>query len=205
MPNAGAIESTITELAMLEIEFSGVQSRREAAFMGHWNKKYDPESLKEASQSASTPADVDVLDALHRRLDAVCEVYLETDNDGRLKLRAELAKRNTLLNALHEHVAWCSKRLKEPSGQQYLRTGLAAIALHDNQLDFRETYVALAMLYVEAVKAGIQPSLDLYKIGSLASEVSRTRWPEDSTRNFLQRFEESAYFRDYVHPKINTQ
>lgn len=204
MSNDAKIEATITELTELEAAFSDVQSRRETVFMGHWNKKYDQESLKDASQTAGTSADVVILDALHRRLDAICEFYLETDNDDRLKLRAEAAKAKAVLNALHEHVAWCSKRLKHQSGQQYLRTGLAAIALHDNRLDFRETYLALAMLYLEAVKAGIQPSLDLYKVGSLASDVSRTRWPEDSTRNFLQQFEESAYFRDYVHPKINT-
>lgn len=205
MPNDAKIEATITELTELETAFSDVQARQEAAFMGHWSRKYDQESLKGASQVAGASADAVILDALHRRLDAICEFYLETDNDSRLKLRAEAAKTKALLNALHEHVGWCSERLKHQSGQQYLHTGLAAIALHDNRLDFRETYLALAMLYLEAVKAGIQPSLELYKIGSLASDVSRTRWPEDSTRNFLQRFEESAYFRDYVHPKINTQ
>lgn len=159
-------------------------------------------ALKDILQSGADHRDTSVVKAIHGRLDSVCASYLKSSGPIREQMRTEVSKSRPLLDALLAHSYRCAELLHEPSDREYLRTGLASIALQDNRIDFRDTYFALGALYLAAIKAGIQPSLELYKVGSLASESSHTSRPKDSTRHFLQAFEESAFFKAEVQPKL---
>ncbi len=203
MPNNPPIEKIVAELTTLESEFQTAQSRRDASFRTRWSGDCDGDLLRAASQAWQNSTESFYYNSLHLRLNNVCAFYLDSDSDTRQRIRNTVAAQRSLLDALHEHPAWCAKQLKYTSERPYLRTGLAAIAIHDNRIDFRDTFTALAYLYLAAIEAGIQPSLDLYKVGALASDLSSTKRSQDSTKNFLQHFEDSTYFVSYVQPKLN--
>jgi hypothetical protein len=169
-------------------------------FEERWNHKFDDYSV--ASAAAGFGGGNRDWEELQARLDDVCRFYLKTEERVRVEMREDVATRPNLLRALDGHVGWCARHIASPSDREYLRTALAAVALHDNQLDYRNTYVGLGKLYTAAVKAEIQPSLDFYKVGLLCNKQSRTKWESDSTYNFLTQFEASAFFKTDVAPKL---
>jgi len=203
MPNDPSIENILADLAVLQIEFQKIQSHCDDSLRAHGSGNFDEDSLSAASEAWQSSTEPNNTHSLHQRLNGVCSFYLDSDNAIRQRIRDTVAAQRSILDALHEHPGWCAKQLKSTANRDYLRTGLAAIAIHDNRIDFRDTFTALADLYLASIETGIQPSLDLYKVGALASDLSRTKWPQDSTKNFLQHFEDSAYFMSEVQPRLN--
>ncbi len=190
-----------SELTDLDANFTKYFSTTDEKFTKEWNQQYDHDSLSKA-KAAAIESVIAVHEALHRRLDEICHFYLTADGKCREWLREFVSSRRSLLLALRDHVHWCARRIQSATDRELLRNGIAAISLQDNRLDFRDNYIALGHLYLAAVKTGIQPSLDLHKIGLLSSTLSRTKWPSDSTQNFLTGFEESAYFKESIVPKL---
>ena len=171
------------------------------SFEEKWNHKFDRSSIEQAASGFG--AENRAWDDLQQQIDDLCGFYLTTDEQTRVDMRANVASRPNLLRALDGHVGWCARHISGPADREYLRRALAAVALHDNRLDFRDTYLGLGKLYASASKAGIHPSLDFYKIGLLSSTKSHTKWESDSTSNFLTHFEDSAFFKSDVVPKLN--
>lgn len=196
----GAIEK---ELDSLDASFSRYFSLVNERFQIVWNQQYDKKSLASA-QELTTQGLGQEREQLHKRLDDICLYYLATTNETRRSLREFVSDRRPLLLALRDHPGWCARWINGPGDRALLRNGAAAVSLQDNRLDFRDNYLALGNLYLTAVRAGIQPTLDFYKIGLLSSSASRNKkWPQDTTQNFLSGFEESAYFKESVAPKLS--
>jgi hypothetical protein len=181
-----------SQLTDLDGEFTNYFSMTDERFKREWNGQYDRESLSKAKTAAVESA----------RTIKVCQIYLSLDNKHRDWTREFVNTRRSLLLGLRDHVHWCARKLSSLIDREFLMNGIAAISLQDNRLDFRDNYVALGHLYLTSVKAGIQPSLSFQKVGLLSNPLSRTKWPTDSTQNFLTTFEESAYFKETVLPKL---
>ena len=84
--------------------------------------------------------------------------------------------------------------------RSWLRLGLAAVSIDDNGTDYRDTYVALGDMYVCAVRRGMEPVTYFEEAAEISSGVSNIE--QTSMRDFLLRFEGSAYFGEAVAPKL---
>jgi hypothetical protein len=78
---------------------------------------------------------------------------------------------------------------------------VAAVSIDDNGTDFRDTYVALGALYLCAVRCGMEPGSYFGDAAEISSSVSNME--QTSMRDFLLRFEGSAYFGESVAPKLD--
>jgi hypothetical protein len=190
------------EIENLDAVATAYTSTLNRSFEEKWNHKYDRPSIEHAASGFG--ADNRDWDQLQQQIDVLCEFYLKTDEQTRVEMREYVANRPNLLRSLDGHIGWCAKHISGPVDREYLRRALAAVALHDNRVDFRDTYLSLGKLYSAASKAGIHPTLDFYKVGLLSSKKSHTKWESDSTYNFLTQFEDSAFFKSDVAPKLNS-
>jgi len=97
--------------------------------------------------------------------------------------------------------AWpFADRLADTCDDRWLRLGLAAVSIDDNGTDFRDTYVALGALYLSAVRCGIEPGPYFEEAAEISSSVSNMELTP--MRDFLLRFEGSAYFEEAVAPNL---
>jgi hypothetical protein len=98
--------------------------------------------------------------------------------------------------------AWSfADKLADTCDDRWLRLGLAAVSIDDNGTDFRATYVALGALYLCAVRCGMEPGSYFEEAAEISSSVSNME--QSSMRDFLLRFEGSAYFGESVAPKLD--
>jgi len=91
-------------------------------------------------------------------------------------------------------------RLADTCDDRWLRLGLVAVSIDDNGTDFRDTYVALGALYLSAVRCGLEPGPYFQEAAKTSSGVSHVG--QTPMRDFLLRFEGSAYFEESVAPKL---
>ena len=97
--------------------------------------------------------------------------------------------------------AWSfANRLADSCDDRWLRLGLAAVSIDDNGTAFRDSYVALGDLYICAVRCGIEPGPYFEEVAEISSGVPNIE--QTPMRDFLLRFEGSAYFRETVAPKL---
>ena len=98
--------------------------------------------------------------------------------------------------------AWSfADKLPDTCDDRWLRLGLAAVSIDDNGTDFRATYVALGALYLCAVRCGMESGSYFEEAAEISSSVSNME--QSSMRDFLLRFEGSAYFGESVAPKLD--
>ena len=98
--------------------------------------------------------------------------------------------------------AWSfADKLADTCDDRWLRLGLAAVSIDDNGTDFRDTYVALGALYLCAVRCGMEFGSYFEEAAEISSSVSNME--QTSMRDFLLRFEGSAYFGESVAPKLD--
>ena len=123
----------------------------------------------------------------------------------RLYLRREIRDSFEVWTAVRGRMlakAWSfADRLADTCDYRWLRLGLAAVSIDDNGTDFRDTYVALGALYLCAVRCGIQPGPYFEEAAEISSSASNMELT--SMRDFLLRFEGSAYFGESVAPKLD--
>jgi len=97
--------------------------------------------------------------------------------------------------------AWSfADKLADTCDGRWLRLGLAAVSIDDNGTDFRDSYVALGVLYLSAFRCGLEPGPYFEEAAEISSADSNIE--QTSTRDFLLRFEGSAYFEEAVAPKL---
>ena len=129
-------------------------------------------------------------------LNLACELYLRGDEVLRRQIRDSFeewtAVRGRMLAKAWSFADTCDDR--------WMRLGLAAVSIDDNGTDFRDSYVALGDLYICAVRCGMDPRPYLEEVAEISSGVPTIE--RISTRDFLLRFEGSAYFGEAVAPKL---
>jgi hypothetical protein len=133
-------------------------------------------------------------------LDLACRLYLQ----GEEALRREIRRSFNEWTSVRGHVltkAWSfADKLADTCDDRWLRLGLAAVSIDDNGTDFRDSYVALGDLYFGAVRCGMDPRPYFDEAAEISSGVSNIE--RTSMRDFLLRFEGSAYFGEAVAPKL---
>jgi len=137
-------------------------------------------------------------------LDLACRLYLQ----GEEALRREIRRSFNEWTSVRGHVltkAWSfADKLADTCDDRWLRLGLAAVSIDDNGTDFRDSYVALGDLYIGAVRCGMDPRPYFDEAAEIYSGVSNIEGT--SMRDFLLRFEGSAYFGEAVAPnKVRTR
>jgi hypothetical protein len=116
--------------------------------------------------------------------DDLCLLFLEANSVQRQQLSVMVAPPNKegeyrLAYLIYEYMRWVSQRIRTPEDVQALRLGLAAAAIVEESIDFRDVLVSLAFLYQAATEAGIDPK-------PYFKEVADTARPE--TRGFIRGF-----------------
>jgi hypothetical protein len=133
-------------------------------------------------------------------LNLACELYLRGDAALQREIRHSFNEWTAVRGRVLAKAWSFADKLADTCDDRWLRLGLAAVSIDDNGIDFRDTYVALGDLYIGAVRCGMDPRPyfdDAAEISSGVSNIERT-----SMRDFLLRFEGSAYFGEAVAPKL---
>jgi hypothetical protein len=133
-------------------------------------------------------------------LDLACRVYLRGDEVMRREIRGCFGEWTAVRGRMLAKAWPFADRLADTCDDRWLRLGLAAVSIDDNGTDFRDTYVALGTLYLCATRCGIEPRPYFEEAAEISSGVSYIE--QTSMRDFLLRFEESAYFGESVAPKL---
>lgn len=135
-------------------------------------------------------------------LNLACELYLRGDAVPRREIRSSFEGWTAVRGRMLAQAWSFAHRLSDTCEARWLRLGLAAVSIDDNGADFRDTYVALGDLYVCAVRCGSEPGSYLQEAAEISSSVPNI--DQTSMRDFLLRFEESAYFGEAGAPKLRS-
>lgn len=145
------------------------------------------------------------LEELHQTTDELCVLYLSVPSEQREQIRNLAAEPSRVINYhLFGHIGWAGKQVSTSGDGEWVRRGLAAASIENNRLDARDTFTALGGLYLAASSVGIDCSRYFQEIAELSSAqplYPRIPWI-GSMRDFLANFEQSAYFKADVRPKI---
>ncbi|MEO6457850.1 MAG: hypothetical protein ABIO92_06200 [Chloroflexia bacterium] len=117
--------------------------------------------------------------------DDLCLLYLDANSKQRQQLPVMVAPPESsegeyrLAYLTYEYMRWVSQRIRTPEDVQVLRLGLAAAAIVEESIDFRDALVSLAFLHHAATEAGINPKPYFKEVADMAR-------PE--TRGFIRGF-----------------
>jgi hypothetical protein len=134
-------------------------------------------------------------------LNLACELCLRGDEALRREIRGSFEGWTGVRGPMLAQAWSFANRLADTCDDRWLRLGLAAVSIDDNGTDYRDTYVALGDMYVCAVRRGMEPVTYFEEAAEISSGVSNIE--QTSIRDFLLRFEESAYFGEAIAPKLS--
>lgn len=142
---------------------------------------------------------------LHQMIDELCVLYLGVPAEQREEIRNLVAEPPPTVNdQLLGHISWAGEQALSLKDGEWVRRGLAAASIENNRLDARDMFTSLGGLYLAAISAGIDCSHYFQEVAELSSAQSvypKIRWM-GSMRDFLANFDQSAYFKADVRPKI---
>jgi hypothetical protein len=133
-------------------------------------------------------------------LNLACRLYLEGEEVLRREIRDSFSTWTAVRGRMLARAWPFADKLAYTCDDRWLRLGLAAVSIDDNSTDFRDTYVALGALYLSAIKCGLEPGPYFEEAAEIASGVSNMEL--SPMRDFLLRFEGSAYFEESVAPEL---
>lgn len=130
-----------------------------------------------------------VREELQRMIDELCAFYLLVSDEERDHIRKLVQENRPLHNGLLAHIGWTLQH----KSFDWVQRGLAGASIEDNREDFRDMFIALGGLYLEASRDGIDASGRFQKAAQLSTP---------SMRRFLLDFEKSEYFKQAVLPNL---
>ncbi|CAN5892939.1 hypothetical protein BH18ACT11_BH18ACT11_20480 [soil metagenome] len=133
-------------------------------------------------------------------LGLACRLYLQGGEALRREIRNSFSEWTAVRGRMLARAWPFAESFADTCDDLWLRLGLAAVSIDDNGTDFRGTYVALGDLCVCAVRCGMAPRPYFEDAAEISSGVSTIE--QTPMRDFLLRFEESAYFGESVAPKL---
>ena len=134
-------------------------------------------------------------------LSLACRLYLWGDEVLRREIRESFEGWTAVRGRMLARAWSFADKLADTCDDRWLRLGLAAVSIDDNGTDYRDTYVALGDMYVCAVRRGMEPVTYFEEAAEISFGVSNIE--QTSMRDFLLRFEESAYFGEAIAPKLS--
>lgn len=197
------LPALLAALAETEADFAAWQARIDQAFKAHidpvraFNEGRPSDFLPgimAASQAARRDVGVEPETRTFAFLDVFCEHYLGAPDDAREAMRRAVAASPTVAGRITWYIGR-SRRLLESSGdERWLRLSLAAASLSDLRTDYRDMYLSLGELYLAGLRGGIEPGPAFGEAARLSSD-DPNRFGKSSMRDFLGRFERSAYLQ----------
>jgi hypothetical protein len=133
-------------------------------------------------------------------LSLACRLYLRGDEALRREIRHSFNEWTSVRGRMLAQAWLFVQRLADTCDDCWMRLGLAAVSIDDNGTDFRDSYVALGDLYICAVRCGIEPDPYFEEAAEISSGVPNIE--RTPMRDFLLRFERSAYFGEAVAPRL---
>jgi hypothetical protein len=109
------------------------------------------------------------------KYDELCSLYPEADPEQRRRLPDMVAPQDSwvgdyrLGNLVYDYMRSVSERIRTPKDLDSLRLGLAAAAIAERPLDWRDVLVSLAFLYFAATQAGIDPAPYFKEVANIAN------------------------------------
>jgi hypothetical protein len=198
---ASELELVSKLLVELDRRFAMLHKRRQEVFDREWNKKFDQDSLQHVSRKLSA-IEPEKYAALHTEMDRLCDFYLAASDAEREALRLHLGMRPDALREMLNHIGWATEHVHSAADHIWVLRGLAAVSLEDHRIDYRDVYLALGDLYLAAVRAGIDASLCFQDVAALSNPNPGKMPGGGSLRDFLGKFESSAFFAESVTPKL---
>jgi hypothetical protein len=151
------------------------------------------------------PPQGEELEKLVATLEEVCRLYLETADANRRTIRdffkSSYVVPRYLLGLAHS----LADQIETGGGEGACLIALAAISIENNRTDYRDTFVILGRLYHRALRAGLDPRRLFDRAARLSSDQIDFDYNRSSMREFLSRFEQSAFFQADVAPYLGAE
>jgi hypothetical protein len=113
--------------------------------------------------------------------DELCQLYLEASPKQRHQLPKMVAPENSTEGdyrrafLVYEYMRRVSDRINSNEDVQPLRLGLAAAAIAEEGIDYRDVLTSLALLHQAATRAGIDPSPHFKQVADMARPETQAR------------------------------
>lgn len=104
--------------------------------------------------------------------DDLTRAYLAADDEERQAIRQAASEKPGLLNHLTGYVYKSAHQLHPPADRAWLQSGLAAASIENCSVDFRDSLLALAELFLAAEAAGLDPRPDFETVAKLSSNAA---------------------------------
>jgi hypothetical protein len=106
---------------------------------------------------------------LHALLAELCPAYLKATGAERDAVRRMVQSHRSLPDRVRGYAVTLAKQLRSRDDAALLDAALAAMSLENCAIDYRDTLLALAELYVRAERAGIDPRPHFDFVAGLSS------------------------------------
>jgi hypothetical protein len=157
-------------------------------------------SIQEAAAAAEQRAGPGPREEGYELLAEVCDTYASADAVMRAVLRDVVGASRDLQTLCLWFAGNAGQQLEATGAPEWLHRAVIAAALADRAPDYRDWYVTLGDVWVNAARHGLDPGAAFTGAAAMAAESSGL--PGGSTRAMLFGFENSAYFAESVAPIV---
>jgi hypothetical protein len=128
-------------------------------------------------------------------IDENLHVYLEASPEEQAAIRAVPANNRDFSQIVWGYIVRARLNLAETGEKDWLVQGVAMISIEDMAIDFRDTFLNLASLYVEAEKHGLKPQPVLNAVAR-ASSQEKPKGGDTPMASTLRRFRSYAVLKE---------
>lgn len=167
-----------------------------------WFKKPSRGELDAAAIEARQRAGVGVLAEAVELFDALCAVYAKALPQERAKIRARVGSHEAVFDLFWDYVESSPEHIRSSADAALVERALTAISIDDLRADYHELNVVVGRLILAATTAGI----DWKPLFKAAARISNpgTGGGGAHMREYLVDFDQSAYFKVEIAPKLRT-
>ena len=134
--------------------------------------------------------------------DEICDLYGRSDPQRCSVIRRIVHEREARL-LIEAYLAHASQVLEQGGGPKWLERGVAAASIDDQGNDYRDWFVSLGNLYLNAYRAHLDPSPVLRRMAERSNSEPPWASATSTTQDLLNTFEDSAYFATSVLPQLH--
>ncbi len=128
-------------------------------------------------------------------LDQNYSVYLDSTPEDCEKIRASFYGNRNIENHLFDYTRRAVAQLQATGEEIWLWRGLVSTSLENCGIDFRDTLIGLAELFVTAEQHGITPQAAFQKVAKLSSH-GRPRGGKTPVSEMMMNFESYAILKE---------
>lgn len=128
-------------------------------------------------------------------LDKNIRIYLEGTPEEQEAIRAVPTGNRDFSQIVWGYIVRAKQNLMETGDEEWLIRGVSMISIENLQIDWRDTLVNLASIYVEAEKHGLKPQRVLSEVAK-ASSQERPEWSDTSMASILRHFRSYAVLKE---------